>query len=74
MCEKYIRGLVHVDGKSVFDGPRKAAFMGWVNDIQVARSMYENYIITGNHIALTQIAILCVYVWMCVCLCVYVYF
>ena len=33
-CEKYILGLKHTDGKSVLLGPRKAAIIGWLNDIK----------------------------------------
>ena len=46
-CEDYIYGLKYKDGKSVLTGPRKAAFIGWLNDIRVIRIMYENYILKG---------------------------
>ena len=49
-CEHYIRGLKYVDGRSVVSGPRKAAFIGWLNDIKAIRSMYEQYVEKGNTI------------------------
>ena len=47
-CEQYILELKHTDGKSVLKGPRKAAFIGWLNDIKCLRIMYENYVATGT--------------------------
>ena len=45
-CEKYILGLKHTDGKRVLNGARKAAFIGWLNDIKCLRIMFENYVET----------------------------
>ena len=46
-CKRYILGLKHGSGVSVFDGRRKATFFGWINDIECIRLMYKFYLQPG---------------------------
>ena len=49
-CENYIQGMKYVDGRNVCNGPRKAAFIGWLNDIKAIRLMFQFYVEKGKNV------------------------
>ena len=47
-CREYIFGLKMLDGKSVLDSKRKAAFIGWISNFKVIEEMYNMYVCPGH--------------------------
>ena len=45
-CKEYIMGLKHESGLSVLRGRRKAAFVGWLNNIESIKILYNQLILT----------------------------
>ena len=43
----YIRGLKHLDGKSVLKGKRNAAFIGWLVNIETLSLMFNDLVTCG---------------------------
>ena len=44
----YIRGLRHPDGTSVLKGPRRAAFIGWLVNIDSLTRMFHDLVSIGQ--------------------------